>query len=189
MLGYYLLPVVSTIGRTHGLMTQPDLFEYMYQSKGLGIFAALIGVAFLLPYLQLQLMGFGLIIETCSYGALTRVPAMLIALAMVAGFVYISGLRGVPTTCFIKDIVMIIAVAFFAIYLPFHYFGGVTKMFETLDILKPGFLTPPGATKNLDVSWVMSTMLVSALGMYCWPHFCANCYSARDPSVLRHNAV
>lgn len=189
LIGYYMLPVIAEIGRKHQLMTQPDLFEHMYQSRNLGIFSAVIGIAFLLPYLQLQLAGLGLIIETCSYGSIPHVPAMIISFAMVAGFIYLSGLKGVATTAVIKDIVMICAVAFFGIYLPYHYFGGVGKMFATLDVMKPGFLTLPGATKNLDSSWVMSTMALSGLGLYCWPHFCANCYSAKNPNVLRHNAV
>lgn len=189
LVGYYVLPAISPIGRKYGLMTQPDLVEHIYQSKFLGILTACIGVAFLLPYLQLQLTGLGLIIETCSYGLITRVPAMLIAFTMVAAFVYLSGLKGVAATAVIKDVVMIIAVVFFGLYLPIHYFGSVGGMFEALDAAKPGFLALPGGTAKLDVSWVMSTLVVTSLGFYMWPHFSANSFSAKNPDVLRHNAV
>lgn len=189
VIGYYLLPAIATVGRKHGLMTQPDLVEKLYSSKALGILTACIGIAFLMPYLQLQLTGLGLIIETCSYGQITRVPAMLIAFTMVATFVYISGLKGVAATAAIKDVVMMVAVVFFGLYLPAHYFGSVGGMFEALDAAKPGFLTLPGGTKNLDVSWVMSTLVVTSLGFYMWPHFSANSFSAKNNEVLRHNAV
>lgn len=189
LVGYYVLPAISPIGHKHGLMTQPDLVEHMYGSKWLGILTACVGVAFLLPYLQLQLTGLGLIIETCSYGVIGRVPAMLIAFTMVAAFVYLSGLKGVATTAVIKDVVLIIAVVFFGLYLPIHYFGSVGGMFEALDAAKPGFLALPGGTKALDVSWVMSTLVLTSLGFYMWPHFSANSFSAKSPEVLRHNAV
>lgn len=189
IVGYYLLPTISPIGRQHGLMTQPDLIEHIYSSKKLGIITAFIGVAFLLPYLQLQLTGLGLIIETCSYGQITRVPAMLIAFILVASFVYLSGLKGVASTAVLKDVVMMIAVVFFGLYLPIHFFGSVGGMFEALDAAKPSFLALPGGTKALDVSWVMSTLVVTSLGFYMWPHFAANSFSARNPDVLRHNAV
>ncbi len=189
LVGYYVLPRISPIGHKHGLMTQPDLIEHMYNSRWLGILTAVVGVAFLLPYLQLQLTGLGLIIETCSYGIIGRVPAMLIAFTMVAAFVYLSGLKGVATTAVIKDVVMIIAVVFFGLYLPIHFFGSVGGMFEALDAAKPGFLTFPGGTKNLDISWGMSTLVLTSLGFYMWPHFSANSFSARNPDVLRHNAV
>ncbi|MDR7866968.1 MAG: sodium:solute symporter family protein [Sporomusaceae bacterium] len=189
VVGYYVLPAIAPIGRKHGLMTQPDLVEHMYDSKWLGILTACVGVAFLMPYLQLQLTGLGLIIETCSYGIIPRVPAMLIAFTMVAAFVYLSGLKGVASTAVIKDVVMIVAVVFFGLYLPIHFFGSVGGMFEALDAAKPGFLALPGGTKVLDVSWAMSTLVLTSLGFYMWPHFSANSFSAKNPDVLRHNAI
>ncbi|MDR1702035.1 MAG: sodium:solute symporter family protein [Sporomusaceae bacterium] len=189
LIGYHLLPVISKIGRVQSLMTQPDLVEYLYQSKPLGILTAIIGVAFLMPYLQLQLTGLGLIIEVCSYGQIGHVPAMLIAFTMVAAFVYTSGLKGVAKTAVIKDIVMILAVGFFGIYLPLHYFGSIGGLFEAIDAARPNIVALPGGTKNLDVSWAMSTIVVTGLGFYMWPHFTANSFSAKSPSVLKHNAV
>jgi len=189
VVGYYVLPKISPIGKKFDLMTQPDLVQHIYNSKSLGILTAVIGVLFLLPYLQLQLTGLGIIIQTCSYGIITKVPAMLIAFTLVAIFVYLSGLKGVASTAIIKDIVMIIAVVFFGLYLPFHFYGNVGNMFEALDAAKPGFLSLPGGTKVLDVSWVMSTLVLTSLGFYMWPHFSANSFSAKSPEVLRHNAV
>jgi solute:Na+ symporter, SSS family len=189
MASYWILPAVSVFGRKYKLMTQPDFIEHRYKDKWLGIAVAAIGVGFLMPYLQLQLTGLGLIIETCSYGMITRVPAMLIAFALVAAFVYLSGLRGVATTAVFKDVIMIVAVAFFGLYLPYHYFGGIGSMFEAIDLAKPGFLELPGGTPNLDVSWFMSTLVLTSLGFYMWPHIFANSFSAKDPDVLRHNAV
>ncbi len=189
IVGYYLLPKISPLGKKYGLMTQPDLIEHLYNSRPLAIFTAVIGVAFLLPYLQLQLTGLGLIIETCSYGLLTRVPAMMIAFILVASFVYLSGLKGVASTAVFKDVLMMIAVAFFGLYLPYHFFGSVGGMFEALEAAKPGFLSLPGGTKNFDVSWFMSTLMLTALGFYMWPHFVPNSFSAKNPDVLRHNAT
>jgi SSS family solute:Na+ symporter len=114
---------------------------------------------------------------------------MLTAFTMVAAFVYLSGLKGVAATAVIKDIVMILAVAFFGIYLPIHFFGSVGGMFVALDAAKPGFLTVPGGTKTLDVSWMMSTLVLTSLGFYMWPQLTGNSFSAKNPDVLRHNAV
>ncbi|MEQ2130023.1 sodium:solute symporter family protein [Caldanaerobacter subterraneus KAk] len=189
VVGYYVLPAISPIGKKHGLLTQPDLVEHLYGSKALGILVAIIGVLFLLPYLQLQITGLGIILETTSYGLIPRIPAILIAFTLVVIFLYLSGLKGVASTAVIKDIVMIIAVVFFGLYLPIHFFGSVGGMFEALNAAKPGFLTLPGGTKNLDVSWAMSTIALTALGFYMWPHLTANSYSAKSPDVLRHNAV
>ena len=87
-------------------------------------------MAFLLPYLQLQLTALGLIVEVASLGAIGRVTAMLIAFVMVALFVFLSGLKGVASTAVFKDVCMIAAMIGFGIYLPYHYYGGFTEMFH-----------------------------------------------------------
>lgn len=189
MVGYHVLPRICEYGHAHSLITQGDLVEYIYSSRALGIFISCIGVAFLLPYLQLQLTALGLIVEVASLGAIGRVPAMLIAFVMVAGFVYLSGLKGVAATAVIKDVLMFGAMLFFGLYLPYHYFGGIGDMFARLEETHPGFLIFPGATSNLDVGWAMSTFVVMACGFYMWPHFSTNTFSAKDPDVPRHNAV
>lgn len=189
MVGYYVLPRICEYGHAHSLITQGDLVEYIYKSRPLGILISCIGVAFLLPYLQLQLTALGLIVEVASFGAIDRVSAMLIAFVMVAGFVYLSGLKGIASTAVVKDVTMIGAMAFFGIYLPYHYAGGISEMFTQVEILKPGFLAFPGGTKVLDVVWGMSTFVVMACGFYMWPHFSTNTFSAKDPDVPRHNAV
>jgi SSS family solute:Na+ symporter len=40
VVGYYVLPAMAPIGRRHGLMTQPDLVEHLYESRSLGILTA-----------------------------------------------------------------------------------------------------------------------------------------------------
>ncbi|SKA26250.1 sodium:solute symporter family protein [Megasphaera cerevisiae] len=189
MVGYHVLPRVCEYGHRHMLVTQGDLVEYLYSSRPLGIFVACIGVAFLLPYLQLQLTALGLIVEVTSLGVIPRVQAMLIAFIMVAIFVFLSGLKGVASTAVVKDVMMMGAMLFFGLYLPYHYCGGIGEMFNQVEALKPGFLTFPGGTPSLDVVWTMSTLVVMAAGFYMWPHFSTNTFSARDPEVPKHNAV
>ena len=189
MVGYHILPRICVYGHRHQLVTQGDLVEYLYDSRPLGILMSCIGVAFLLPYLQLQLTALGLIVEVSSFGAVDRVTAMLIAFAMVAVFVFLSGLRGVASTAVIKDVLMGGAMLFFGIYFPYHYAGSIGDLVSQIEAIKPGYMLFPGGTPTLDVSWAMTTFIVMAAGFYMWPHFTTNTFSAKDPDVPRHNAV
>lgn len=189
LISYFVLPPVASLGRRHGFLTQPDFLAHCYGSRSLGILAAVIGVVFIIPYLQLQLTALGLIIETASLGLVHRVTAMIIAFVLVAAFVYVSGLKGVAYTAVIKDIAMAVAVVFFGLYLPFHYFGGLGNMFHAVAAAKPGFITLPGGSKNMGASWFMSTVLLTTFGFYMWPHIFADSFSARDPKVIKHNAI
>lgn len=189
MVGFHILPKICTFGHEHKLITQGDMVEQLYASRPLGILISVIGVLFLLPYLQLQLTALGLIVEVTSLGAVSHVTAMLIAFVLVAAFVFLSGLRGVASTAFVKDIMVMVAMLFFGFYLPYHYFGGIHEVFTGVEKLNDQFLLFPGNTKTLDVFWGMSTLIVTACGFYMWPHFTTNTFSARDPNVPRHNAV
>ena len=50
---FFIGPRINRLGRRAGYVTQPDFFEGRYGSKGLGVFAAVVGVVFIVPYLQL----------------------------------------------------------------------------------------------------------------------------------------
>src|SRR5437016_1407700 len=95
VLSFFILPPIWELGREHGLQTQPDFFLKRYGSKYLAAFVAVVGVAFMIPYLQLQLTGLGIIVEIASFDGIGRVPAMLISVALLTGFVFMSGIRAV----------------------------------------------------------------------------------------------
>ena len=41
----------------------------------------------------------------------------------------------------------------------------------------------------MGVGWVMSTIAMTGMGFYCWPHTFASAYSAKDERTIRRNAV
>ena len=43
-------------------------------------------------------------------------------------------------------------------------------MFAALAQARPAHLTMPGATANLGHTWYISTVLLTSLGFYMWPH-------------------
>ena len=103
VISFYILPPIWDAGRKHGLQTQADFFEVRYGSLFLAAFVALVGVVCLIPYLQMQITGLGLIVEVASYGAIGHTPAMIVAFALVAAFVFVSGVRGVAWASIVKD--------------------------------------------------------------------------------------
>src|SRR5258708_36323699 len=87
VVSFYVLPFIWELGRRHGLQTQSDFFEKRYQSKGLALFVSLIGVLFVIPYLQIQLVGLAIIVQVASFDQLPRATSLLIAVCVVALFV------------------------------------------------------------------------------------------------------
>jgi len=189
VLSFFLLPAVWKAGKSHRLHTQPDFFVERYGSRFLGALVALIGVASILPYLQLQLLGLGIIVKTASGGQIPSSWAMVACFVLTCIFVYTSGIRGTAWVAVLKDIMMIVAVAVVGLWVPYAYFGGIGKMFAALVQQKPGHLVFPGSTTNMDAVWVMSTALLTAMGFYMWPHTFASVFSARSSATIKRNSI
>jgi SSS family solute:Na+ symporter len=186
---FFILPSLWEVGRTQGLQTQSDYFENRYGSKLLAGLVAVIGVVFIVPYLQLQLKGMGIIVEVASLGEIPRTPAMVISGALVAGFVFTSGVLGVARVSILKDLLLLGAAVVIGIAVPYHWFGGIGPMFKTLARAHPMHLTMPGATRSMGHAWYISTVLLSGLGAYMWPHLIGSCFTAKSADTLRRNAI
>jgi solute:Na+ symporter, SSS family len=189
VVSFFILPEVWEFGRRYRLQTQADFFQARYGSKYLAAFVALVGVIFIIPYLQVQLTGLGMIVEVASFGAIPRTPAMVISFAIVAAFVLTSGIRGVAWVSVLKDVLLLFAAVFVGVAVPYIYFGGIGPMFAALVRANPGHLTMPGATANLGHSWYVSTVLMVALGFYMWPQYFGATFTAKSGDTLRRNAV
>ena len=189
VVSFYILPELWEAGRRYRLQTQADFFQVRYNNKYLTAFVALVGVIFLIPYLQLQITGLGIIVEVASFGGIHRTPAMVIAFAIVAGFVFTSGIRGVAWVSVLKDFVLFFAAVFVGVAAPYIYFGGVGRMFAALERAKPAHLVMPGSTTDLGHSWYISTVLLCTFGFYMWPQFFGATFTAKSGDTLRRNAV
>jgi len=189
VVSFYLLPPLWEVGRKYALQTEPDFFACRYRSKYLAGFVAVVGVVFLIPYLQLQLTGLGIIVEVASYEGIHRTPAILIAFALVAAFVFVGGMRAVAWVSILKDVLMLGAALTIGFAVPYLYFGGIGHMFAALAQARPAHLVMPGATRNLGHAWYISTVLLTALGFFMWPHSVGSSFSAKSGDTLRRNAV
>jgi SSS family solute:Na+ symporter len=188
-LSFFILPVLWRMGKKYGLHTQPDFFIKRYDSRTLGVFVALVGVFCIIPYLQLQLAGLGLIVEVSSNGSISPEVAIVVAFVLTCLFVYTSGIKGAAWVAVIKDVLMLLAVFIVGIGVPIIYFGGFGKMFKVLIEKMPGHLVLPGTVPSMGVGWVMTTLLLTGLGFYMWPHVFGSAFSAKSDLIIKRNAI
>ena len=118
VVGFFILPEIWEVGRKFSLHTESDFFQQRYGSKYLASLVAIVGVTFIVPYLQLQLTGLGIIVEVASFQAISRPLAMVMAFVIVAGFVFASGIRAVAWVSVLKDALMLIAAISIGIGIP-----------------------------------------------------------------------
>jgi solute:Na+ symporter, SSS family len=187
ILSYWMLPPIWRFAKTHRLVSQPHFFARKYQSPALGVLVAIVGVTALVPYLVLQLKGLGIIVATTSYGAIPSTAAVWTGAFVVTAYVIVSGVRGCAWNSVVKDVLILSVAIFLGIYLPVHYYGSLGDMFRTIDAAKPGFLTFPA--KGQSVTWFQSTVLLTALGFFMWPHSFSSIYTAKHERIFRRNAM
>jgi solute:Na+ symporter, SSS family len=189
VVSFFILPQLWEVGRKHGMQTLSDFFSVRYGNKYLAGFVCVVGIVCFIPYLQLQLTGVGIIVSVASFDGIGRTPAMAIAVVLLVAFVFASGIRAVAWVSVVKDALMVFATLAIGIGIPLIHFGGIGPMFAALAHSRPAHLTMPGATTNLGHAWFISTVLLTSLGFYMWPHAFAATFTARSADTLRRNAV
>ncbi|MEN8163457.1 MAG: sodium:solute symporter family protein [Acidobacteriota bacterium] len=185
---FFIGPRIQRLGRRAGYVTQPDFFEDRYASRPLAVVMALLGVVFIIPYLQLQLLGAGIIVQIASGGAVNREMAIILAVVALAIFVTVSGLRGIGWTNLLQAVVMLVGMITVGLLLPVLFFGGIDEAFGAVERLRPTHLGLPDSG-GLGLGWYASAVVLSALGGWAWPHLFAATYSAKNERVIRRNAA
>jgi len=184
---YFLGPLIWRRGRERGHLTQSDFIADFYDSRLLGTVTAIFGVIFLLPYLQLQITGLGLAVQLATGDKTSSTLSMIIAFGLVVGFVLWAGIRGVATTSYLKDVLMIVVLVVLVVAIPAHFTDGIGGTFQRVLAQHPDLLRiTPG---TYDRTWYFTSMLASTLGVLFMtlPHQWPALLSAGSPTVLRRN--
>ena len=106
---------------------------------------------------------------------------------MVTAYVMVSGVHGSAWTAVAKDVLILVVAVFLGLYLPIHLYGGFGTMFSAIQEAKPDFLALP--PKGESIAWFNSTVLLTALGFYMWPHSFGSVFTARREKAFRQNAI
>ncbi|MBV9249597.1 MAG: sodium:solute symporter [Acetobacteraceae bacterium] len=187
IISYWMLPPIWRYAKQRRLYSQPDFLAAKYDSPALGILVAIVGIVALIPYLVLQFKGLGIIVSTASYGVIPSTAAVWIGAAVVTAYVIASGVHGSAWTAVVKDTMILAVAVFLGLYLPIHLYGGFEPMFAAIDTAKPGLLALPPSGES--AAWFDSTVVLTALGFYMWPHSFGSVFTARTDQVFRQNAI
>ncbi|AXO17833.1 TPA: sodium:solute symporter [Providencia stuartii] len=184
---YWVHPRVWRFAKQNDIRTISDFFGAKYQSQGLALLISLISIVAMVPLFVLQLKGLGIIVSQASYGAIPADMAIWIGTIAVTLFVMISGIHGSAWTSALKDLMILIVVVFIGVYIPLHYYGSFGDMFRAIDTASPGFLT--FSEQGLNIPWYISTIFLSVVAYFCWPHYMAAVFTAKDEKSLKRNSI
>jgi SSS family solute:Na+ symporter len=175
------------IGRELGLITPSELIEARFGSRGLGVLFAAVQSVFTLPYLALQPLAAGYVLES-----LLGVPHALgaaVVTAVIVCYVLAGGMRSVAWTDVVQGFVMLAALAA-GLAVVVHALGGWGAATASLAAASPEHLTRPGAGGGLPVGIWASYMALWFMADPMLPQLFQRFYAAKsEGAIVRMSAL
>ncbi|MCI2416662.1 sodium:solute symporter family protein [Saccharopolyspora sp. K220] len=188
--GYVVGPILWHYAHRNNLHNITDITAYRFDSPWFGAAVAILTTVFLLPYIQLQITGMGVVVSTISYGTIGLGTGYFIAFVVTEAFIIFSGLRGSAWVSILKDSLVIVTLLIVFVYVPVHYFGGLGPMLDRLVAERPEWLVLPGhGDESLGMLWFATTGLLNGVVYTIFPTTVAGYLGAKSPGVLRRNAI
>ncbi|MCC5942329.1 MAG: sodium:solute symporter family protein [Balneolaceae bacterium] len=190
---YFFGPRAWRLGKKYGYVTQAELLSDRFDSKFMSVMLALLSVVVFIPYLTLQMVGAGYVLNVISEGMIPYWAGAGVTYIVVLIYVYFSGVMGVGWSNAFQGMFMMVMAWVLGIYLPNALYGGIGEMFTA--IMEAGhtaMLEAPGFTAGGEPwNWwgFSSAVLISAVGFSVWPHFFMRSFAAKSARSLRLSVV
>jgi SSS family solute:Na+ symporter len=190
---YFFGPRAWRLGKKYGYVTQAELLADRFDSTFLSVMLAILSVVVFIPYLTLQMVGAGYVLNVISEGLIPFWAGAGVTYLIVLIYVYFSGVMGVGWSNAFQGIFMMVMAWVLGIYLPNTLYGGIGPMFEAImESGQTSMLEAPGlAGDGSPWSWweYGSAVLISAVGFSVWPHFFMRSYAAKNVKTMRLSVV
>jgi len=186
---YFFGPRVWRLGKRYGYVTQAELLAERFDSNFISVMLAFLSVIVFIPYLTLQMIGAGYVLNVISEGLIPFWAGAGITYLVVLTYVYMSGVMGVGWSNVFQGMFMMVLAWSLGIYLPNALYGGIGEMFTAImDAGQGALLEAPGLTADGSPwSWwgFSSAVIVSAVGFSVWPHLFMRSFVANSTRSIR----
>jgi SSS family solute:Na+ symporter len=183
---FAVMPLLWKVAHAKGHVTAADVVQGTYNSRGLELAVAVTGIVATMPYIALQLIGMGVVIQAIG---LTGELPIVAAFVILALYTYSSGLRAPALIAFVKDIMIYIVVLVAVVVVPVKV-GGYGAVFSAAG---DAFAAKGGATglilKPSQMLAYASLALGSALAAFMYPHTLTGIFASKSAETIRKNAV
>ena len=170
---------VLKLGKKHDLVTMPQLIEHLSKSKTLKNIYLTLLCGYTLPYLGVQAIGAGYIINMLTgYDPITMA---VFVLATISTYVLVGGMKGSGWTDALQGVIMFFAMGLAVIYVG-NALGGIRDATQNLLVESPKhILYPPiGDATILFLSFTILWVFADPM----FPHLFTRFYTAKDENTM-----
>jgi solute:Na+ symporter, SSS family len=178
---------VWTWGAKHNLRTQPDLMALRFNSRGVRVVAALLGIFGLFPWMILGMQALGSVFYALALGHIGFTAAVVLGVAVMSlrqVWTIRMGMRGIVISDLFQGIVAYVAGSALIVGLiAWLCANGAT--FAAVPAARFEF-PGPGSDKPL---LYMSLVLLPFLSYLCWPDLFVRLYTASGVAAVKRSSA
>ena len=185
---FYLIgKKVWKLGKKKNYITPPELIGDRFNSTSLRLIFMGVMVIFTIPYLAVQAIGAGILIEYVTNLVSWQIGA-IITIFIIMVYVLLGGMRGSGWTDFIQGIIMILAMTLAVVFVAINLGG-----FENANMLSynanPDLFARPGGNNYFLPQIWFSFMLLWIFADPMFPQIFSRFYTAKDQKSLKYSMI
>lgn len=184
---YLMADRVWTWGAQHNLRTQPDLMALRFDSRGVRIVAALLGIFGLLPWMVLGMQALGAVFYALSLGHLSFTAAVILGVIVMSVrqiWTIRMGMRGIVISDLFQGVVAyILGSALIVGLIAWLYANGAS-----LSAVPAAKFAFPGPESDKPLLF-FSLMLLPLLSYLCWPDLFVRLYTGSGVESVKRSSA
>ncbi|MEM7554274.1 MAG: sodium:solute symporter family protein [Cyanobacteria bacterium P01_A01_bin.84] len=179
---------VWLLGKEKGFITPSELIAERLGSQPLKMIFLSVMVIFTLPYLTLQPIGGGYLLENLTNGQIPYFVGAIVLTFVVVMYVFMGGMRSVALTDVLQGILMLVLMIV-AVLTIAHSLGGITTANRTVYEKLPELFSRQGVDNFFTKSKWFSYLLLWILSLPMFPQMFMRFYIPKTPNPLKFSAV
>ena len=185
---YYIGYRVWLLGKQQNLITPPELIEVRFQNQTLKLLFLAVMVIFTLPYLALQPIGAGYLLENLTSGQIPYFIGATFLTLIIVIYVFLGGMLSVALTDVFQGILMFVLmlVAMLAIA---HNLGGFIEANQQTYNIEPQLFSRAGVNNFFTEKKWFSFMVLWSLTLPMLPQLFMRFYISRTAKSLKISTV
>src|SRR6056297_547244 len=132
------------VGKKFNYISPYEMLGDRYDNKWIPVILAATACVFLIPYLAVQLMGIGYLMNGLSGGSIPFMTGVIIATILAIAWALIAGMRSIAWTDSMQSLIMIVVSVVILFFIVYREMGGFINFFNILESRYPEFLSVPG---------------------------------------------
>ncbi|WP_457652178.1 sodium:solute symporter family transporter [Rhodocaloribacter sp.] len=185
---YFIGFKVWKLGKERGYITPPEMIGDLFKSPTLKLLFLAVMVQFTIPYLAIQPIGAGILLEQLTHGAIPFAWGATLLTLVIVFYVSIGGMRSVAWTDVMQGILMFTLMGA-AVVIVGRALGGITEANAQVYAQKPGLFAHDGLDGYFTPQRWFSYMLLWSFAVPMFPQMFMRFFIPGSVQALKTSTV